>query len=180
MDVFKQNRYLQWTIVFLIVLNLATLTVLWLGRPKQPAPGRGAFPAEQGEQRIKQLLKDQLGFDDAQVERYLQLRQEHREQVERLNEEIRELKRQMFDQVLAEQAPKAISDSLLNLVLAKQAELERVTFKHFLALKDLCGPGQKEKLRLLMNEAFRPKMSPQPKGPGPNPQQPPPPPGRPE
>ncbi len=178
MDVFKQKKYLQWTVVLLVILNLLTLTVLWLGRPKHPGPGRSSLPPGEEVHRIKQLLKDQLGFNDTQVEKYLQLRQVHREQLERLDAEIRELKRKMFDQVLKEQTPQTISDSLLSQVLAKQAALEKLTFQHFLALKDLCGPGQKEKLRLLMREAFRPNTPSRPDRPGSDAQQPPPPPGQ--
>jgi uncharacterized membrane protein YsdA (DUF1294 family) len=33
MDVFKQNRYLSIIIILLVILNLATLTMLWLDRP---------------------------------------------------------------------------------------------------------------------------------------------------
>ncbi|GAB4376953.1 MAG: hypothetical protein Kow0042_23920 [Calditrichia bacterium] len=170
MNVFKQNRYLWITITVLVVINLVTLSLLWMGRPVGPKQGHGPLPPNQDRQRIRQLLQEQLSFTDEQIERYLALRQEHRQETRRLDAEIRELKRKMFDRVLEEQAPPAISDSLLNLVLAKQAELEKVTFQHFLDLKNLCGPEQREKLKLLMHEALRPEAPPRmPEGKGPSP-----------
>ncbi|GAB4330515.1 MAG: hypothetical protein Kow0037_06310 [Calditrichia bacterium] len=117
------------------------------------------------------MLADQLQFNEEQIEKYLTLRRQHRMTVQRLETEIQVLKRQMFDRVLDDRAPEMISDSLLNKVLAKQAELERVTFRHFVDLKNLCGPEQKEKLQMLMREAFPPKRPPAPPGkhPGPRP-----------
>ena len=155
MDMIKQNRYLWFSVIFLVSLNIFTLAILWIGRPAGPGLGKGLLPPPQEQERIRQLLKEQLNFNDAQVQRYLALRDQHRQQALQLESEIRELKHQMFSQVLEENAPAAVSDSLLNLALAKQAELEKITFRHFLDLKNLCGPGQKEKLRLLMGEVFR-------------------------
>jgi hypothetical protein len=34
MDIFKQNKILTVTIIILVILNLATLSLLWLGKPK--------------------------------------------------------------------------------------------------------------------------------------------------
>ena len=50
----------------------------------------------------------------------------------------------------------AISDSLLNLTQAKQAEIERLTFQHFVNLKNLCKPDQKDKLKILIHQLFPP------------------------
>jgi hypothetical protein len=159
MDVIQKNRYLWITVVSLVVLNLVLLALLWLGRPTRS----GHMPPQKPE-RIRELLKEQLDFSDDQVQRYLELREQHHRHTQRLEAEIRDLKREMFSQVLDERAPIAVSDSLLSLVLEKQAELEKVTFQHFLDLKSLCGPGQKEKLKVLMGEVFRRNMPSMPKG----------------
>ena len=90
---------------------------------------------------------------------YLRLRQDHREQMRLLNEDIRQIKKQMFDEVLQDKPQPALSDSLLTLAQEKQAQIERLTFQHFLDLKSLCRPKQKDKLKLLMHEFFR-KQSP--------------------
>jgi hypothetical protein len=163
MDVIQKNRYLWFSVVSLVVLNLILLALLWLGRPSRS----GRMPPPQKPERIRELLKEQLNFSDEQVQRYLELREQHHQRARQLEAEIRDLKREMFSQVLDEQAPAAVSDSLLNLVLEKQAELEKVTFQHFLDLKSLCGPGQKEKLKVLMGEVFRRNMPGKPEGDGP-------------
>ncbi len=37
----------------------------------------------------------------------------------------------------------------------KQAEIERLTFRHFIEFKQLCRPEQRDKLKILMHEMFR-------------------------
>ena len=155
MDIFKQKRYLWFTIIFLALMNFAALTLLWIGRPEGPKPQRGPFNPAKEQNIIEQLLKKELGFDENQVNQYLMLRNGHREKARHLEMEIRELKKEMFDEVLGENPQPVLSDSLLNLVQKKQSEFEHLTFQHFLDLKNLCGPEQQDKLRLLMHEVFR-------------------------
>lgn len=172
MDIFTQKRYLIIVIVVLVILNLGTLLILWMGKPSRPKGKGGPSSPKQEQARLEQLLNKELGFDENQVQQYLKLRHDHQVQSRMLTERIRELKKQMFDEVFKEK-PQQLSDSLLNLVQAKQAEIEQVTFQHFLDLKKLCKPEQQDKLKLLMHEVFR-KNSP----PGMNNEnRPPPPPG---
>jgi hypothetical protein len=85
------------------------------------------------------------------------MRQKHYKQVTSLRIEIRELKKQMFDEVLQDNPQPMLSDSLLKLTQKKQANLEQLTFQHFLDLKKLCKSEQQDKLKLLMHEVSRPK-----------------------
>jgi len=155
MDIFKQKHYLGLVVILLVLLNLTTLTMLWIGRPERQAPLRGPRNLIEEQHRIQQLLKEELGFDEAQIEQYLQMRRKHGERVRQLDEEIRQLKKQMFDEVLQENPQPTLSDSLLKLTQEKQLQIERLTFQHFLDLKKICKPEQQDKLKLLMHEMFR-------------------------
>jgi hypothetical protein len=101
------------------------------------------------------LLKEELGFDSNQVKQYLKLRENLNQQIMQLNNEIRRLKKQMFDEVLHDIPQPMLSDSLLKLTQEKQAKIEQLTFQHFLDLKKICKPDQQKKLQLLMHELFR-------------------------
>ncbi|HAB51624.1 MAG: hypothetical protein A2315_06850 [Ignavibacteria bacterium RIFOXYB2_FULL_35_12] len=155
MDIFKQNRYLFIVIILLVILNLAMLTMLWIGKPERHAPQLNPPNPIEEQNRIRQLLKDELNFDNQQTEQYLRIHQEHREKMRKLNDEIRKLKKQMFDEVLKDVAKPELSDSLLTISQNKQAEIEQLTFQHFLDLKKLCKPEQQNKLKLLIHELFR-------------------------
>lgn len=155
MDIFKQNRYLFAIIILLVILNLTTLIMLWLGRSEYRQPRLEQRDPIEEENRISQMLKDELGFDKQQIDKYLQLRKQHRDKVHLLNGEIRQIKKQMFDEALVDIPKTELSDSLLTISQTKQAEIERLTFQHFLELKKLCKPEQQDKLKLLIHELFR-------------------------
>jgi len=156
MDIFKEKRYLWITIIILLIMNTAALTLLWLGRPEaKDLHSRLKNPAEE-HKRLKLLLNKELGFDKKQVAQYLRMRRDHQDQMRLLRREIREIKRQMFDEVLGDDPQTELSDSLLALAQEKQVQIEKQTFIHFLDLKKLCKPDQQDNLKILMHEIFRP------------------------
>ncbi|UOD35135.1 hypothetical protein DSN97_02010 [Deferribacteraceae bacterium V6Fe1] len=159
MDIFKQIKFLRLLVFILVLLNISTLSVLWYsGFSKKD--GQRFRPPVSEEKQVKRLLKENLGFNDEQVEKYLKLRKEHHKKALVIESEIKRLKKEMFDSLLTDNGAKEIPESILQEILKKQATLERLTFYHFLDLKNLCGADQKEKLKILMSEVFRQKEPP--------------------
>ena len=156
MDIFKQKRYLGMIIILLVVLNLGTITMLWLGKPSARPPFANRKNPVMEKNRIQHILKDELGFDHDQAEKFLQLRHEQMETVRKLNQQIQETKRQMFDEVLKDNPRPTLSDSLLKITQDKQAQIERQTYNYFLDIKKLCNPEQSKKLQILMHDIFIP------------------------
>lgn len=140
-------------IVVLAIMNIGTLLVLWMSKPSPSLKQGGKVSHKQEQARLEQLLKMELGFDDIQVEQYLLMRDKHHKQSLTFNKKILELKKQMYDEVFHD-IPQQLSDSLLNLVQVNQAELEHITFQHFIDLKKLCKLEQQDKLKLLIDEFF--------------------------
>ena len=99
MDIFKQKRILVITIIILVILNVASLLVLWLGKPDRHWDRNRDMPFRRTE-RIEKLLKKELGFNDVQAKKYISLRKEHGEKTKLLNKDLRELKRQMFAEAI--------------------------------------------------------------------------------
>lgn len=155
MDVFKQNRYLMITIILLVILNLSVLFLLWQNTGQQPVAQEKPPRTEQAKPKTQQVLKDELGFDDEQVKQFDRIRDEYRKQIGQLNHKIGEIKSQMFNEALIDNPQNVLPDSLLKLTLDKQLEIEQLTLKYFLDLKELCNPEQEEKLNLLIEELFR-------------------------
>ncbi len=170
MDIFKQKRYQFVVIILLIILNLGTLLMLTLGRPQRPPEFAGPPHPGREQAQIKRLLRTELEFNEDQIKQFLILRKEHHKQMQKLSDEIRQLKKQMFDEVLEDDAQATLSDSLLNLTQVKQAQIDRLTYNHFLDIKKISKPEQQKKLRLLIHGMFRRQQP----GPG---DAPPPPPG---
>jgi len=194
MDIFKQKRYLTIAVIILLLMNLTTLTLLWIGRPEGHKPPRDRGKPVDDRAWVQELLQQQRGFDENQVGQYLKLRAGHRSQARKLEAEIQKLKKEMFDEVLKENPRPTLSDSLLALVQDRQVRLEKITFQHFLDLKNLCRPEQQDQLKILMHEVFRPgpmpgqgaevplppdrQERPAPPPPSPGDELPPPPPGK--
>lgn len=160
MDVFKQKRNLVITIVILVILNIITLSLLWIGRP-QP----NKYRPMGNNNHIQKLLKEELGFSDEQTKHFLEIRENHIKNTKQLNEATKRIKKQMFDLALDETDQQSVSDSLLNLTLEKQKRLEKAMFQHFIDIKNLCNPEQKVKLKKLMHKLFAPPPSGGPDGP---------------
>lgn len=166
MDMFKQKRNLIVTIVILVIINLTTLLLLWLGKPKHNF-NRGPETGVGEKVHIQKLLNEELGFTNEQAKKYIDLRQNHRKVFKEINSEIKELKGQMFDDVLMGESSPVLSDSLLQLTLEKQGQLEKLTFQHFVELKNLCNSGQQKKLQLLMHNLIGPPRDGSHEGPRP-------------
>lgn len=156
MDVIKQKRNLITVIVLLVIFNLATLFLLWFGNPSRQGMKFADEKSRNNEIKIQQLLKEELGFDNQQTKKYMQLREEHRRESIKLNKELNLIKKEMFDKILEDNKLTSLSDSLLNLALDKQSEIEKLTFNHFLSLKKLCSPEQQKNLQFLMHGILGP------------------------
>ncbi|MCB0753930.1 MAG: hypothetical protein KDC52_20835 [Ignavibacteriae bacterium] len=154
MDMIKQNRNLIITIIVLVIINIVALLLLWLGKPKNDFR-RGLERDSNDKVRIQKMLKEELGFSTEQAKQFITLREELKEKTTELNDDLMLLKKEMFEKVMHGNSS-SISDSLLNLTLEKQGEIEKATFEHFLKLKQICTPEQQEKLFKLMHRLLGP------------------------
>lgn len=157
MDFIIRHRLLVVAIIVLLLFNAGALLLLFRGMPTpQPLAAGGAGPDKE-QQRIVQLLTDELGFDTLQIRQYVALRKEHQARKRVLQERMRELKTRMFEDVLRNEPAPALSDSLLLLTHQTQDEIERLTFAHLLDVKRLCNEEQRTRLRAIIRELFRSK-----------------------
>ena len=155
MDIFKQKNYLIVTVIILIILNFGILTMLWINKPEHPKMPNRPQDRPNEQEHIGSLLKQELDFTDKQIHEYLELRKINREQMSGLQNDIRDLKGQMFDKVILGNDT-SISDSLLSILLDKQGQTEKLTFQHFTDLKNLCSSEQQKNLRLLLHRLLPP------------------------
>jgi len=154
MDIFTKNRFTFWTIVILVILNISTISMLWFNQNKRIGVSPQIREPRQ-DQRTLQFLQKELNLTDAQIKQYDQLRQAHGERTRPLVNDIRQLKKEMMDEIFNDEPDTIKAMQIADLIGKKQTELERITFKHLLDLKELCGKEQLGKLQGLMDEFFR-------------------------
>ena len=154
MDIFKKNKLLFTVIIILVLLNLTSIFILWYGKPKSFIDRPDMPDNKSG--RLEKLLEKELDFSKDQIEKFIVLRDEHRKNIFKLNEEIRSVKKSLFDKIILDGYQKEISDSLIKVSLEKQKEIEEATIRHFVELENLCEKDQKSKLMKVMNKLLGP------------------------
>ncbi len=166
MDFLTKKRYTFWIIFLLVVLNISTVSMLWLIYTRKPA-GQLHARIPQEDHRTLQFLQKELDLTDTQIQQYEQLRQTHAEKIRHLINDIRQLKKEMMDEVFSNNPDSAKMAEIAGLIGNKQAEIERLTFEHFLDLKKLCGKDQVGKLQRLLDEFFKRNPPPREQAPPP-------------
>lgn len=143
-------------IIGLLLLNVGLVTTIWLGDCNGPKGPHGNPP------HGGLLFEKELGWDATQVAQFEALRAEHHKNMQGFHKELNVLKTQMLDLVTQE------SDDGLEEVLtkigAKHADLDRITYEHFTAIRNICGPDKRGKFDELWQD-IKGKLMPGPGGP---------------
>ena len=161
----------------LVVLNLATLGALWYFR-HQPLKADSIY-TEQGEPNKprKDLLADELGFDDQQRELLEELKRDHHQSMRDNERKLMDLRKQLHqsigDPATSPEEVQALSDS----IGATLAVIERSVFDHFRDIRGLCTDEQAAHFDTVIFDLMR-QMGPPGKKPGGGPPHDGPPPGR--
>ena len=156
MDIFKQKRLLVILIFVLVLFNSGLLFLIWNQNTGSTKTDQIRKSPEEMREELKHILKKELDFSQEQIEEYLAVRFEHNRKIIRLRRLISETKREMFDKVLLENSEQTLSDSLLSVAMDSQAEIERLTYEHLIALKNICTPEQRGKLQQIIHQIVAP------------------------
>ena len=79
MDIFRKNKSLLWTIALLLLLNAASLGMLWYQNSLRPDPQREQPP--RGPEAVARMIDRELNLSDDQMQKLDQLRREHFQEV---------------------------------------------------------------------------------------------------
>jgi len=135
MKPFTQNRFLVSLVGILLLANLAFF-IYWFAFKKSEHP----HPPPR--RPVSEFIKNELGFDTVQAEKFQQLRDKHKEAIKPLMEEMQKLK----DSLYASLEKSGTTDSTVNLIAdkigAKQKEIEIMLYHHFEDVRAICTPNQ--------------------------------------
>lgn len=124
-----RTRVLIVSLVALVSLNLATLSVILFRKPPHPDPRGHGGP--------RAIIIERLKFDPGQVAAYEELIRDHRHTIDSLDRVMLDLRGQLYDP----QNPQP-ADSILARIGTTQASIERVHADHFGRIRALCRPEQ--------------------------------------
>jgi periplasmic protein CpxP/Spy len=153
-----RKGWLLWVVAALVVLNMGSLGFLWYGHLHRPAPQA----RQDGKPDPEQFLIREVGLDETQAATVKALRKEHFRETDSLQAVIRQLKRQVTDELFVESPDTGHVRSLTDQIGREHARFEQAVFEHFEKVKELCTPEQRERLRKLTLEALDRPQPPQP------------------
>lgn len=143
----KKNIPLYVLLIFLIIVNTFFLCN-YMGGDKKELQLKQRTPPES-------FLVKELRFNDMQKEQFRALSQEHHHKIQRITNEIRELKDVFFSSLSNVSIDNINKDSIAVLIgdLEKEKDLE--VYDHFEKVQELCHADQKEKFRKIIKDALR-------------------------
>lgn len=105
-------------------------------------------PGKRGEGPRMEIIA-RLNFDDKQVEQYDILVHHHRSQMNMKEDEIRSLKKALYQTLLKDSASR---DSLIQRLAEQQKEVEHINLSHFSDIGKLCHPDQQDRYKQLVGD----------------------------
>lgn len=147
MDRTQSQKWLTWSIVVLVALNIVSISALWLVRCEQGKP----LSARQGNQRLEDIIVSGVGLDKEQETRFRELHARHRAVKDSLENEVFQLKTQIQNELFSP-VPDTVKLAAMSAKIGDlQAEFEKQVLLHTLDIKALCRPEQYPQLKTLLD-----------------------------
>lgn len=152
----NNSKFLKIVIVLLLLINLSTITFMWLHRPpKNDAVG--------------DFFAKELQFTAKQKEQFEALKKEHHEAKEALKEIDKEKHDTYLDLLKDPKVDSVTVRKAADEILVVKEKEELAMFYHFQKVRALCDEKQKQKFDEIIKEAARMMGSKQREGQGPPP-----------
>ncbi len=151
MDIFSQNKFLIRTILFLVILNLVSITFFSI-RSFRPKNDDRLPPKNEYNRELSEILKKELNLSEYQIEKFEKIRTQN----EKRKIELKEIINQNKD-LLASEMFKNITDEKKVLAIAKKIgdneyQIELLKINQSKQLKAICTPAQLDKFDELIKE----------------------------
>lgn len=126
-------------------MNISTIGFMFFQRGHRPPP-----PV-----RMDKLIPESLGFSDAQIQQFDEMRFAHHSKMVALDEENKQTLITYLQLLREDAVNTAQKDSLEKIVAGIQQQRAQITLEHFQQLKSICTPEQKEKFNRLIPDLIR-------------------------
>ncbi len=152
MDLINQNKFKNWLIILLLLLNIITMSVIWMKTSRESE----YTPPKEDKTRPESvsLMKEVLNLDDAQTKQLEKLRSDKLDLSKKYNDSLSVLKKQLSDELFKSKSSQKIINEKTKMIGELQSKVELVRFNHFNQLLAICTPEQKEKLKPIIQELF--------------------------
>ena len=140
-------KILTYSVIGLLLLNIGIIGFLFFSRPNRNP--------EVNHRKPKEFISEKLHFDANQIDKYESIIPIYKDKIDSLDAINRKLKSELYSQLKLQVVNSAIKDSIINLFLANQKQIEEAHFKHFQDIKNICNPSQLEDFNALTQDLVK-------------------------
>lgn len=151
MDFFSGKRLTKLVIIILVILNVSTLTMLWVQHYRNKAYSK-LPPPRRGPEKIQRFLERELSLSPEQARRFRKLRQDLASKGIKIQNQVHQLKSEIMEELFAPDFDRSKVNHFASDIGKKQAKLEILVFDHFQDLKKVLSPDQRKKFQLLVHD----------------------------
>ena len=145
----NKSKFFNILIVVLLLLNTVTVCFLLLRNDKHkhqpPHQQGGAF----------NFLVKELKLDSSQIKQYQSLRDNHKNKVDSIKEEIRDSKDSLFNLLKINNSNDSNVQQKLSIIALHERNLNTLTFNHFKLLRNICNTQQQIKFDEVIATAIK-------------------------
>lgn len=140
----SQRKWLVGTIIFLLIINIATIGSFWWTKQRKHPP------------KLHQFFKKELVLSEVQVAEFKALGKKHQTNGQVLHKNMKKHKDAFFMEVLSKNPNQQTIDSLSQIISDLQIKLDMQIVHNFNELKAVCETEeQEEKLRAIFIKSVK-------------------------
>lgn len=144
MKQFTQNRFLVLLVAILLIVNLALMLYFFVFHPRNEHVGPTG--------RVSDFLQKELGLTTEQAAKFQQLRDQHKEAIRPVMEDMKKLKDSLYNLLGSPQTNDSAVTALTDRIGEKQKEWELMIFHHFQKVRTICDSSQLPKFDSLVHQ----------------------------
>jgi len=135
MKQFTQNKLLVLLVAILLIANLGLMLYFFGFRSRHRAGDISPRP-------VSDYIQKQLGFNADQAARFQELRDQHKEAVKPIIDDMKKLKDSLYNLLQRPELNDTMAVSLIDKIGEKQKEWELMIFHHFQKVRAICDSNQ--------------------------------------
>ena len=142
-----KQRLLIWSVVVLLVLNVATLSTIgfhmWKSR-HGASFNMGEHPMNgEAVEFCGRLIKDKLNLSDDQLVKFREINPKFRDEVRSTKQVLADFRTQMMDEMKSEKPDTLKLNAIATKIGETHKQLKISTYNYYFNLKQMCNPSQK-------------------------------------
>jgi hypothetical protein len=143
MKQFTQNRFLVLLVAFLLIANLGLMLYFFVFK--------GGDEQRNRPPRVSDFVQKELGFNPDQTTKFQQLRDEHREAIKPVVEDMKKLKDSLYNLLQKPRVDDSAAAVMADKIGERQQQWELMIFHHFQKVRAICDSSQLPKFDSLVH-----------------------------